>query len=56
MAIKKVQNKPEKASSQLHTDEPLSEKDEVKEAEERLNKKTDPSIAAELKSRKRDKR
>lgn len=35
----------------LHTENPISEKDEVKEAEERLNKNTDPSVAADLKNR-----
>ena len=43
-----------KEAEELHTDFPLSEKDEVKEAEERGSKrlkKTDESVAADLKSR-----
>lgn len=39
---------------ELHTENPLSEKDEVKQAEERLNKNTDPSVAADLKNREHD--
>ncbi|MBE9584775.1 hypothetical protein IM792_09985 [Mucilaginibacter sp. JRF] len=42
---------------ELHTEHPISEKDEVKEAEERTakqqpkTKKTDNSVAADLKNR-----
>lgn len=40
---------------ELHTEHPISEKDEVKEAEERTAKqqpkKTDSSVAADLKNR-----
>ena len=52
-------NKPAKKDekSELHTDEPLSEKDEVKEAEKRTakaQKKSDPSVVADLKNRKHE--
>jgi hypothetical protein len=53
MANKKEGPVPGKTADkeQLQTENPISEKDEVKQAEERLNKKTDPSVAADLKNR-----
>lgn len=55
MSINTKENKPIKhESEELHTDEPLSEKDEVKKAEDRTaktQKKTDGSVAADLKNR-----
>lgn len=56
MAINPKENQQVKKQSEtnLHTDEPLSEKDEVKEAEERTaktQKKTNDSVAADLKNR-----
>jgi hypothetical protein len=45
----------DKGKKDLHTERPISEKDEVKEAEERTAKqqpkKTDSSVAADLKNR-----
>ena len=52
MVMKKEGKKPAKKNSEkLQTEPPISEKDEVKQAEERLNKRTDPSVAADLKNR-----
>lgn len=52
MASKKEGTSKDKAEKEeLHTESPISEKDEVKQAEERLNKRSDPSVAADLKNR-----
>lgn len=54
MAIKnegtRIPAKPVK-EAKLQTQLPISEKDEVKKAEERLNKHTIPGAAADLKNR-----
>lgn len=55
MNINPENDKPvEKEDAELQTDQPLSEKDEVKQAEQRTaqsHESTDSSVAADLKNR-----
>ena len=58
MSNDKISNSTEPKKEKLHTEGPLSEKDEVKDAEHRtakLQKAAQSSVSAELKNRESDK-